>query len=92
MNLKCACGYWMSDVGAPNDTEHLLLSNRAQERLQDLVDDQVRREGVVDMWPEHWEACGALEAWVCPSCRRIYVNPKGPGEGVIVYAVERVGT
>src|SRR4051812_46429176 len=86
MILVCTCGTVLSDAGAPNDTEHLLISNRSIERLQDLVDAQVQGDGVVDEWPEHWEDCGALEAWICHACKRIYVSPNGPPDKTIVYS------
>lgn len=81
----------MSDAGAPNDTENMLISNRSIEALQDLVDTQIERQGVVDEWPENWEKCGAVYAWKCYSCGRIYINPKGPSDKVVVYSVESVG-
>ena len=81
----------MSDIGAPNDTENLLISNRSIELLQDLVDSQVQSDGIVDEWPEHWENSKALEVWKCYACNRLYVSPKGPPEQVIVYSIERVG-
>jgi hypothetical protein len=91
MNLTCLCGNSMSDVGSPNDMECLLISNRSIERLQDLVDEQVSRDGIVDEWPEHWEASGATEVWRCHNCNRLYFRPKGRPEDVVVYAIERVG-
>jgi hypothetical protein len=91
MNLWCICGNPMSDSGSPNDTEHLLISNRSMEQLQDLVDGEVEKDGTVDMWPEHWEQSKALEVWKCYKCQRLYLNPKGPSEQVIVYSIEKVG-
>lgn len=91
MYLTCLCGYVMSNVGSPNGFECLLLTDRAVERLQDLVDAQVARDGVVDEWPEHWEASGAVEVWRCPACKRLFFAPKDRPEDVVVYAVERVG-
>lgn len=75
----------------PNDTEHLVISNRSMERLQDLVDAEVERDGVVDEWPEHWERCGATEVWKCHVCNRLYVSPRGPKKEVIVYEIEKTG-
>jgi hypothetical protein len=91
MELKCICGNVMSDIGSPNDTEHLLISNRSMERLQDSVDAQVDRDGIIDEWPEHWEHSGGTEVWKCHVCKRLYVSPKGPPDQVVVYAIERVG-
>ncbi len=91
MELKCICGNVMSDIGSPNDTEHLLISNRSVERLKDLVDSQIERNGIVDEWPEHWEQSGALEVWKCYACKRLYMSPKGPADEIIVYKMEKTG-
>jgi hypothetical protein len=91
MILVCTCGEVLSDAASPNDTEHLLISDRCMERLQDLVDAQVERDGVVDEWPEHWEESGGVKAWVCYACKRIYVAPNGPPEKIVVYSIEKVG-
>ncbi len=81
----------MSDVAAPNDIEHLLLSYRAKERLQDLVDAEVAKSGRIDLWPEHWESAGAVDVWRCPNCGRLYFNPRGSASEVTVYRFERKG-
>jgi hypothetical protein len=91
MKLECICGNLMNDVGYPNDTEHLLIGTRSIERLQDLVDREVEEAGTVDMWPEHWDDSGATVVWKCYKCSRLYVNPQGTAENVIVYAIEKVG-
>jgi hypothetical protein len=81
----------LDDIAAPNEVEHLLLSYRAKEKLQDLADEQCSAEGEIDMWPEHWEASGAVEAWRCFECGRLYVDPKGDPEQVVVYEIQQVG-
>ncbi len=91
MKLECSCGNLMNDVGYPNDTECLLVCAGSLERLQDLVDNEVEGSGTVAMWPEHWDECGATEVWKCYKCGRLYINPKGPAEKVIVYAIEKIG-
>jgi hypothetical protein len=91
MDLKCACGNVMSDVGSPNETEHLLVSSRSIERLQDSVDTEVESDKIVDGWPEHWEKSGATEVWKCHVCKRLYISPKGTPSKVVVYAIEKIG-
>jgi len=91
MYLKCDCGAVLTDVASPNDIEHLLLSYRAMERLQDLVDTEVGQEGEVQMWPEHWEQAGALVVWRCTTCGRLYLNARGPASEVVVYRFEKKG-
>jgi hypothetical protein len=81
----------MSNVASPNDMECLLLSNRQVERVQDLIDEQVRRDGIIDEWPEHWEASGAIEVWRCYKCKRLYFGATDRAEDIVVYAVERIG-
>ena len=77
MKLKCVCGYVMTNIASPNDTEHLLVSDRSQELLQNLVDSQVSRDGIVDEWPEHWKNCNPHEVWMCSECKRLYFSPYG---------------
>ena len=91
MKLKCVCGYVMTNIASPNDTEHLLVSDRSQELLQNLVDSQVSRDGIVDEWPEHWKNCNPHEVWMCSECKRLYFSPYGERDKSTVYAIERVG-
>jgi len=91
MRFECKCGNLLNDVGYPNDTEHFLLNTRSIERFQDLVDDEVSKEGQVEMWPEHWEQSGAVVIWKCHQCGRLYVNPGGRPQEVVVYSIERIG-
>jgi len=81
----------MDDIAAPNEVEHLLLDYRAKERLQDLVDAECEESSSIDLWPEHWTESGAVEVWKCPVCGRLYVNPKGRPEDIVVYRQEQVG-
>jgi hypothetical protein len=81
----------MTNGASPNDIQHLLISDRSIELLQNLVDGQVRADGAIDEWPEHWENSGATEVWMCLSCKRLYVRPIGPRDQVVVYSIERVG-
>jgi len=91
MYLKCECGEVLTDVAAPNDIEHLLLSYRAQERLENLADAEVRQEGEIRIWPELWEQAGAIVVWRCPNCGRLYLNARGPASDVLVYRFEKKG-
>lgn len=92
MFLKCIhCGTTLDDIAAPNNVEHLFLSSYAKEKLQDLVDEECSADGEIDMWPEHWEESGAVEIWKCFQCGRLYLDPKGDVEKVVVYAIEQVG-
>jgi hypothetical protein len=91
MIIKCVDGHTMDDIAAPNEVEHLLLDYQAKEQLQDLVDEECGSVGSVDMWPEHWKESGAVEVWKCPSCARLYVNPKGKPGDVVIYKIERIG-
>ena len=70
MYLKCECGHVMTDVAAPNNVEHVLLSYSAKERLQDLVDEEFLTNGEIDLWPEHWKEAGGIDVWKCPQCGR----------------------
>lgn len=81
----------MSDVCSPNDVESLLISDRSQEILQDLVDSEVKAVGQVDQWPEHWENCNAIEVWKCQNCLRLFTSPRGPRDEVVVYKIEKIG-
>jgi hypothetical protein len=91
VHLKCLCGNYLSDAGHPNETEYLLVSTSSQEKLQDLVDEEVADNAIVDMWPEHWEDSGAAEIWKCCECKRLYFNVLGSIEEVIVYKIEQQG-
>jgi hypothetical protein len=92
MNLKCICGnFSMSDAGHPNNVEHVLLDAYSLEKLETLVDEEVSENGQIDMWPEHLDTAGAVEIWKCLECGRLYINPSGNPEEVIVYSVERKG-
>ena len=91
MYLKCSCGNVLTDVGAPNNVEHLLLSYYAMERLQDMIDEEVAKNCIVDSWPEIWEAAGSVDVWKCEECNRLYMNPRGSADSVIVYNVEKIG-
>jgi len=91
MYLKCECGEVLTDVASPNDIEHKMLSYRAMERLQDLVDAEVVTDHEVNLWPEHWDKAGAIVVWFCPNCHRLYLNARGPTSEVIVYRFEKKG-
>jgi hypothetical protein len=93
MFLQCYCGYTLTDVASPGRIVHYLLSAHAIERLQDAVDQEVATGGIVRLWPEHWEAAGTAEAWLCPECSRLYVGSLGirGGAPVRVFALERDG-
>jgi hypothetical protein len=91
MQLECVCGTALSDTGYPNDIEHLLIGTHAIERLQEVVDKEVEKEGRIDLWPEHWDESGAIEVWKCFKCGRLYMNIKQPPERIVVYSIERIG-
>ena len=91
MYLKCDCGLVLNDIASPNDVEQIMLSDRAKERLQDLVDVEVERERKISMWPEHWEDAGAIDVWRCPNCGNLYFNARGAQSEIIVYRFERKG-
>jgi len=90
MNLKCRCGNVLSNAGSPNGVEHMLISDYSKERLQDAVDRDVRANGVIDSWWDHWKQSGALELWMCLNCKRLYVSPDASGEKMLVYSIENV--
>jgi hypothetical protein len=91
MFLKCLCGNVMTNTGYPNSVEHLLVSTSSQEKLQDLVDEEVTNNAVVDMWPEHWEESGSAVVWKCYECERMYFNAWDDIEKIIVYKIEQQG-
>ena len=90
MFLRCLCGYTLTNAASPGRIVHYLLSAHAVERLQDAVDQEVAKSGVVEDWPEHWDTAQVAEAWLCPQCSRLYVGVGGLGP-VRVFALERVG-
>lgn len=82
----------MSDVGAPNDIEHKLISNRSEEKFQHLVEQEVAQNNArIDMWPEHWDDAGAVDVWKCSQCHRLFYNAYGKPEEIIIYNVEQHG-
>jgi hypothetical protein len=91
MRLKCICGETMTDIAHPSETENILLSSYSQEKLQDLVDQEVAESGEVDMWYEHWKESGAINVWKCTTCERLYLNAYGEPEDIVVYSVEKRG-
>jgi hypothetical protein len=91
MRLKCLCGNNLDDIAFPNSVEHLLLNTYAKEKLQDLVDNEVKENGEVDMWPEHWEDAGSVITWKCFECGRLYLDAEGDKDKIIVYKIEQQG-
>ncbi len=81
MFLRCPCGHTLTDTAAPGRIAHTLLSAHGVERLQNAVDAQVAAAGVVDGWPEHFEAARATEVWLCPACGRLFVGVSAAGVG-----------
>jgi hypothetical protein len=65
MYLKCLCGAVLDDIGSPNDVEHELVSFHSKEKLESLVNNEIKEDGKVDMWPEHWEDSGSIITWKC---------------------------
>jgi hypothetical protein len=78
----------LNDNAAPNDVEHLLLNYIAKEKVQDLVDDECAQNNAIDMWPEHWEDAGAIPVWKCFVCGRLYIDPFGKIDEIVVYSIE----
>ncbi len=91
MFFPCICGWTMTNVASPNDIEHVLLSDRVSENLENLVDQECATVGSIDSWPEHWEESGAIDVWRCPVCERLYFNATGDPSEVVVYKIERKG-
>ena len=92
MNIRCLCGYHMNNAAVPNGIEHILINDYAQELLETAVDNEVRRDGKVDFWPDHWEDVGAIVVWKCPQCNRLYLNADAPDSANIqVYVLEQTG-
>jgi hypothetical protein len=89
--LNCLCGASLSNTGCPNDIEHLLISSQSKESLQDLVDEEVKDNGEIDMWFEHWEESKSIIVWKCYECGRLYLDAEGDPEKVIVYKIEQQG-
>jgi hypothetical protein len=75
--LRCPCGYTMTSVACPGRIRHVLLTDHGVEELENLVDREVAEAKVVDSWPEHFEAAGAVETWLCPKCRRLFLHATG---------------
>jgi len=90
MFLLCPCGYTLTDVATPGRIVHYLLSAHGVERLQNAVDKEVKDCGIVEEWPEHWDAARAAEAWLCPKCSRLFTGINGAGP-VRVFVLEQVG-
>lgn len=90
MYFTSICGHIMDNMAFPNPIEYHVLSDAHRERLESLAQQECAAAGVIEGWPEHWEAT-AVEVWKCPQCGRVYVNPTGPREEVVVYRRERVG-
>jgi hypothetical protein len=90
MYFRSLCGHYLDNTAFPNPIAHHVLSDRNRERLENLVDQECGEHGTIRMWPEHWEET-TVEAWKCPVCERVYVNPTGPRDEVVVYRKERVG-
>ena len=91
MRFPCLCGNSLSNAGQPNETEHVLLSSRSVEHLQNLADAEVSAKGIINDWPWHWEESGAIEVWKCSDCQRLYMSPGKGFDKVVVYKVEQVG-
>jgi hypothetical protein len=91
MNFECLCGTILNNTGCPNAIEHRLLSSQSQENIQDLVDGEVRENGRVDMWFEHWEESKSSIVWKCYECGRLYIDAEGDPEKVVVYQIEQQG-
>ena len=89
--LRCPCGYTLTNVASPGAIPHRLLTDRGVERLQDAADREVAAAGSVASWPEHFEAAGAIETWVCPKCLRLFVHADGAPGKIVVYRRESVG-
>ena len=91
MFLKCECGNTMNDIASPNGVEGLYLNDYAQEKLQNLVDEEVRTNKEIEMWVEHWEDAGSVVVWKCPECERLYLNATGELKDIVVYKIEKKG-
>jgi hypothetical protein len=91
MRLKCLCGNHLDNIASPNSVEHLLVSDSAKEKFQNLADDEIRESGEVDMWPEHWENAGSIVVWKCFECGRLYLNAEEDLDKVVVYKIEQHG-
>ena len=90
MYFRSICGHYLDNTAFPNPIAYHVLSDRNRERLETLADRECAEHGRNRMWPEHWEEL-SVEAWKCPNCERVYVNPTGPRDQVVVYKRERVG-
>ncbi|QDU20338.1 hypothetical protein [Urbifossiella limnaea] len=90
MFLRCICGNSLDDIASPSPTVRHVLTDTGIEKLQDAVDQEVAENGIVDMWPEHWETAGTQEVWLCSACERLYIGVNG-SEPIRVYKLEQVG-
>lgn len=91
MFLRCYCGYVLTNVNSPNPIEHLLLNAKSIEKMQDISDAEVAKHGVIEMWPENWEAAGGTNIWHCFKCNRLYIGVEGKNDEILVYKYERTG-
>ena len=80
----------MTDIACPGRIEHTVLSSHGTERLQGSVDSEVKVNGIIDEWPEHWESARASRAFLCPKCQRLFVGVDNNQE-VWVFKLERIG-
>jgi hypothetical protein len=90
MYFRSICGHYLDNTAFPNPIAYRVIGDRDRERLETLADRECAERGSNRMWPEQWEETSA-EAWKCPVCERVYVNPTGPRDRVVVYQRERVG-
>ncbi len=88
MFFKCECGQVLNDIAYPNSVEHYLVSSNNREKLEHLVDTEVKNDQIVDMWTEHWEDSGSTPTWRCFVCERLYLNV-GTDKEIIVYRPEK---
>jgi hypothetical protein len=89
--LRCPCGYTLTNVASPGAIAHKLLTDHGVERLENAVDREVAANGSIDSWPEHFEEAGAIEIWVCPKCKRLFVHAVDSPADIVVYSRESVG-
>jgi hypothetical protein len=87
MKFACECGQLLGNTASPIGLECIFLDDFAKEKMQDLVDEEVAKDGSVDMWREHWRETATV-VWKCFKCQRLYFNMKNGGE-ITVYKVEK---